>query len=78
MISIGEHEKTLGGSEPILFAAISLVKRSLVYTRSFADGSTRYECVIFTLVERIAETEQYFDTERSIARSTSSVLIPSP
>lgn len=42
------------------------------------NDSMRYECVMFTLARNIAETEQYFVVESSIARSTSFGLMSLP
>jgi hypothetical protein len=41
-------------------------------------GSIRYDRVIGTVARSIALTEQYFDSESSIARSTSCEWMPSP
>lgn len=41
-------------------------------------GSIRYECVIFTLFLSIADTEQYFVVDNSIACSISAGSRPSP
>lgn len=45
---------------------------------TFEAGRILKECVIVALAFRMADTEQYFVVDRSIARSTSSGLTPSP
>ena len=57
---------------------ILMVCLANIYSNSFADGSIRNECVIFAEADSMAETAQYFVVESSMARSTSSGLIPSP